>query len=90
MDHRAFLRSLSRADRKALAEQEDGPGLRHLAVYIALMLAFAVPIALRVPGWPVLMVPLGILLAFLFNLEHECVHTTPFRTKWINEWSGRI
>ncbi|MDE0702759.1 MAG: hypothetical protein OXH59_03450, partial [Rhodospirillaceae bacterium] len=74
MDHRMFLRSLSRADRKALAEQKDGPGLRHLAVYILLMLAFAIPIALRVPGWPLLMVPLGIQLAFIFNLEHECVH----------------
>ena len=90
MDHRSFLRSLSRADRRALAEQKDGPGLRHLAVYIALTVAFAIPVALRVPGWPLLMLPLGILLAFLFNLEHECVHTTPFRTKWINEWCGRI
>ena len=90
MDHRSFLRSLSRADRRALAEQKDGPGLRHLAVYIALTVAFAIPVALRVPGWPLLMLPLGILLAFLFNLEHECVHTTPFRTKWINEWCGCI
>ena len=90
MDHREFLRSLSRADRKALSEQSDGPGLRHLAVYVSLILLLAVPIALRVPGWPFLMVPLGILLAFLFNLEHECTHTTAFRTSWINEWSGRI
>ena len=90
MDHRAFLRSLSRVERKALAEQKDGPGLRHLAIYVLLIILFAVPIALRVPGWPLLMIPLGILLAFLFNLEHECVHTTPFKTKWINEWSGRI
>ena len=90
MDHRTFLRSLSRADRKALSEQTDGPGLRHLTIYSSLIFLFAVPIAFQVPGWPFLMVPLGILLAFLFNLEHECTHTTAFRTTWINEWSGRI
>ena len=90
MDHRTFLRSLSRDDRKALSEQKDGPGLRHLAIYSSLIFLFAVPIALQIPGWPFLMIPLGILLAFLFNLEHECTHTTAFRTDWINEWSGRI
>ena len=90
MDHRTFLRSLSRGDRNALSEQKDGPGLRHLAIYSLLIILFAVPIAFQVPGWPILMIPLGILLAFLFNLEHECTHTTAFRTDWINEWSGRI
>lgn len=90
MDHRAFVKSLSRADRAALSEQKDGPGLRHLAIHVLLILLFAVPIALEVKGWPILMIPLGILLVFLFNLEHECTHTTPFKTEWINEWSGRI
>ena len=90
MDHREFLRSLSRADRKALSRQENRASLCHLAMYVFLILLFAVPIAVQVPGWPLLMVPLGILLAFLFNLEHECTHTTAFRTSWINEWSGRI
>ncbi len=90
MDYRTFLRSMSGADRKALGKKENGPGLRHLALYTLLLLLFAVPIALGVPGWPLLMIPLGILLAFLFNLEHECTHTTAFKTKWVNEWSGRI
>ena len=90
MDHAEFVRSLSRAERKALAEQKDGPALRHLAVYMSLIVLFAVPIALRVAGWPVLMLPLGILLAFLFNLEHECTHKSPFRTDWINECAGWV
>ena len=80
MDHRTFLRFLSWAEHKALSEQKDGPGLRYLAIYLALIILFAAPTALQVPGWPFLMVPLGILLAFLFNLEHECTHTTAFRT----------
>ena len=90
MDHRTFAKSLSGADREALAQKKDGPGLRYLGMHVLLILLFAVPIALRVTAWPILMVPLGILLAFLFNLEHECTHTTPFKTQWINEWSGRI
>ena len=90
MDYRAFLNSLSDAERKALVERKDGPGLRRLAVHMLLILLFAVPISLQVTAWPILMIPLGILLAFLFNLQHECTHTTPFRTEWINEWCGRV
>ncbi len=90
MDHAQFVRSLSRAERKALSEQKDGPALRHLAIYTFLVFLFAVPIGLQVAGWPFLMVPLGILLAFLFNLEHECTHKSPFRTDWINECAGWV
>ncbi len=46
-------------------------------------------IGLKVPGWPLLMLPQGVALAFLFNLQHECTHKTPFRTEWLNEWVGR-
>ena len=90
MDYRTFVKSLPEADRKALVERKNRPGLRHLAIYMLLILLFAVPISLQVTAWPILMIPLGILLAFLFNLEHECTHKTPFRTEWINEWCGRI
>lgn len=90
MDHQAFLKTLSTAERKALWVQKDAPGLRHLAIYLSLIVAFAVPIAIQVTGWPFLIVPLGILLTFLFNLEHECTHKTPFKTDWVNEWAGWI
>jgi len=90
MDHATFVSSLSRAERKALAEQSNGPALRHLAIYMFLICLFTVPIALHVAGWPLLTIPLGILLAFLFNLEHECTHKSPFRTGRINECAGSI
>ena len=90
MDHATFVSSLSRAERKALAEQSNGPALRHLAIYMFLICLFTVPIALHVAGWPLLTIPLGILLAFLFNLEHECTHKSPFRSDWINECAGWI
>ena len=90
MDYKAFIKSLPRDKRNALGELRDGPGLRHLAIYAFLIFLLAVLVAIRVTGWPFLMIPLGILLAFLFNLEHECTHKTPFRTPWINEWAGRV
>ncbi|MEM1159804.1 MAG: fatty acid desaturase, partial [Pseudomonadota bacterium] len=35
---------------------------------------------------PVLMVPLGIAVIFLFTLQHETCHLTPFRSLWLNRW----
>ncbi len=90
MDHAEFVKSLSRDERRALVEKVDGPALRHLGIYMVLIFLFAAPVAMQVPGWPFLMFPLGILLSFLFNLEHECTHKSPFRTYWINEWTGRV
>jgi fatty acid desaturase len=41
-----------------------------------------------VPGWPLLLPVQGVLLVFLFTLEHECTHRTPFATPWLNEAVG--
>ena len=32
----------------------------------------------------------GVLINFLYAGQHELSHGTPFRTKWINEWLGRL
>lgn len=32
----------------------------------------------------------GILINFLYAGQHELSHGTPFRTKWLNEWIGRL
>lgn len=40
--------------------------------------------------WPVVLVVQGVALNFLFTLEHEATHKTPFRTAWINEAVGWI
>ncbi len=37
-----------------------------------------------------MMLPLGILLIFLFTLLHECIHETPFRSRWINRTVGIV
>ncbi len=47
-------------------------------------------IATDVAFWPLLLPIHGILLTFLFTLEHECTHKTPFASAPLNEWVGRL
>ena len=85
MDHKSFVASLP-ADRKsALHERSDGPGVRRLVLYLT---AIVICAAAVLAGWWGMMLPLGILLAFLFTLEHEATHKTPFASERLNEWVG--
>jgi fatty acid desaturase len=43
-----------------------------------------------VPGWWALLPVQGVLIVFLFTLEHEATHKTPFASPWVNEWAGRV
>ena len=90
MDHAAFLRSLSAEDRERLTERADGPAVLRLGLHAALILGLGTAIAYGVPFWWALLLPQGILLAFLFNLSHECTHRTPFRTERLNESVGAV
>ncbi len=88
-DHRDFLTALP-ADRKtALTETSDRAGLRHLAGHAGLILIVGALIAARVPLWPLLLPVQGVLIVFLFTLEHECTHRTPFRSQALSDWVGR-
>ena len=86
MDHRTFLKSLRKEDRLRLTETSDRAGLLHLAGHLAVIACLGGLVATEVPGWPVLMVPLGIAVIFLFTLQHETCHLTPFRSPWLNRW----
>ena len=46
-------------------------------------------IGLQVPGWWVLIPVQGVLITFLFTLEHEATHRTPFGPPALNDWVGR-
>ena len=90
MDHRTFLSTLN-PDRKArLTERSDRAGLIHLAGHLALILGTGALIAAQVPFWGVLLLPQGVFLAFLFTLQHEATHKTPFRTEALNEAVGFV
>ncbi|HEV7251974.1 MAG TPA: fatty acid desaturase [Mesorhizobium sp.] len=84
-DHRRVIASLSPAERRKLTALSDGPGLLRLSVHGGLAAVLGVLIALQVPFWPLLLFPQGLLLAFLFTAEHECIHGTGFRSRRLNQ-----
>ncbi|MGB1388536.1 MAG: fatty acid desaturase [Paracoccaceae bacterium] len=88
MDHKTFLQTLDQTAKARLIARADGPGLWHLAGHGGMILLLGVLIAARVPFWWLLLLPQGILLVFLFTLQHECTHKTPFASDRLNEWVG--
>ncbi|WP_137702776.1 fatty acid desaturase [Marimonas lutisalis] len=90
MDHRSFLKSLPDETAKTLTRRSDGPGLRHLAAHGGLIILVGAWIAAGWPLWWVLIPVQGVLIVFLFTLEHEATHKTPFANEMLNEWVGRI
>ncbi len=89
-DHKRLLASLSGEERKSLTALSDRPGLFRLFQHVVCMALLVWLIQTDVPGWPLLMLPLGIQQVFLFTLLHETVHRTPFRRVWLNKLVGRI
>lgn len=85
VDHRALLASLSPGERRALCAQADGPAALRLALHLGGAAAGATWIGAGLPLWWAVMLPQGVLLAFLFTALHETIHGTAFRTRWLNE-----
>lgn len=90
LDHQAFLATLAPEMRDALTRKENRSALWHLAGHGGLIAGLALWVGVGWPGWQVLLLPLGIALVFLFTLQHECTHRTPFRTPWLNEAVGHV
>lgn len=90
MTHLEFLRSLDPAARAALTRRSDLRGLLHLAGHLALIGCLATWVLAGWPAWWVALIPLGIVIVFLFTLEHETVHDTPFATPVLNRIVGTV
>lgn len=90
MNHRTLIAAIPPETKDRLQERSDAAGLRHLALYCAALVLISAGIVLQVPLWPVLMLPQGVLLVFMFTLSHECTHKTPFNTGWLNEVVGHL
>lgn len=90
MDQREFLASVPVELREAMTERQDGPGLWHLGLHLGLIASLGILIAAGVPGWWLLLPVQGVVIIFLFTLEHEATHRTPFATVWLNDWAGRL
>ena len=84
------MRDLSTDDKRNLTEKTDTHGLIRLTVLVAIITTLITCILNRVPFWPWLLLPQGLMLISLFHLQHECIHDTPFRTQRINSTVGAI
>lgn len=90
MDHKAWLATLPSEVKADLTTRSDAAGLRHLALHLGLIIAGGTLIAAGVPGWWLLLPVQGVLIVFLFTLEHEATHQTPFARVWLNEAAGYL
>lgn len=85
VDHKTIIAGLSPDDRRKLCAQSDFPGLVRLATHIGAITVLSWAILAGVAGWWVLMLPLGVLMVFLFTALHETIHRTAFSTRWLND-----
>ena len=90
VDHARFVASLDAGTRARLTRPSDRAGLLHLAGHLGLLLVLGGLIVARVPLWPLLLLPYGVALIFLFTLEHEATHATPFASGWMNMLAGHL
>ena len=92
INHSDWLRSLSRQQKRHLTLKSDIKGLQSLGLHAGAIavLGWLITTA-HLPGW--LMLPLmllqGIFLVFLFTLQHETTHYTPFKTRLLNTVAGQ-
>ena len=85
-DHRKLPPALA----EGLREKSDAPGLRHLAGHLGLIVLCGVWIGTGAPLWWLVIPVQGVLICFLFTLEHECTHATPFASARLSDWVGRL
>ncbi|MGQ0565969.1 MAG: fatty acid desaturase [Gemmobacter sp.] len=88
MDHRTFLAGLDPGARAALTRRSDARGVGRLASHLGAIGVCGTLIAVGVPFWGLLLPVQGVLIVFLFTLEHEATHKTPFASGWLNEAAG--
>lgn len=90
MDHKTFVAALPAEEKTRLTARSDRAGLRHLAGHAGAILLCAALIAAGVPGWWLLLPVQGVLIVFLFTLEHEATHKTPFANERLNDAVGQV
>ena len=90
MDHKRFVARLPPDVKAALTARSDARGLRHLAGHAGAIALLGGLIAAGVPGWWGLLPLQGVLIVFLFTLEHEATHRTPFASPRLNDEVGRV
>ncbi|MEM1383798.1 MAG: fatty acid desaturase family protein [Pseudomonadota bacterium] len=90
MDQRQFIAALPQDVRRDLNRLSDGPGLRQAAGHLGALAVLGGLIAAQVLGWPLLLLPQGIVLVFLFTALHETIHRTAFASRRLNDGMARL
>ena len=90
MTHTEFLSSLPAETRNALITRSATRGLWHLAGHAGAIAGVGALIGFGVPGWWLLLPVQGVLIVFLFTLEHECTHRTPFASDALCDRVGQV
>ena len=88
MDHTEFLAQMPAERTKALSVRSNRAGLVRLAGHMGLIALTGSAVTLALPGWPLLLPLRGVFIVFLFALEHEATHQTPFASRRLNECIG--
>jgi fatty acid desaturase len=76
LDHKAFLTAMPAATRAELTARHAAPTLLRLALHGTALVSGAVWIAQGWPLWWAILPVHGILIAYLFMVEHEATHQT--------------
>jgi len=83
---------LTRDELRALMQRRNGPALWRLAVWAVIIALTGTLIWAAWNSWliwPAMFVH-GVVLVHFFSLQHECVHYTVFRTRWLNDLVGNV
>lgn len=83
---------LTRRELKDLMRRSDGPAFVWLALWFATLGATGGLVWLTMDSWwlwPAMTLH-GIVLVHHFSLQHECIHYTVFRTRWLNDLVGNL
>jgi fatty acid desaturase len=90
MDHIEFTNGLEAREKVALNARNRFAGLLHLGGHVGVIFVLGSIVTWGgVVGW-IAMLPLGVVLVFLFTLEHEATHKTPFENARVNEIVGGL
>jgi fatty acid desaturase len=76
--------------RAALVARTAMPGMLHLAGHLGAILATGTVIVLQPPLWWLVLPVHGVLIVFLFTLQHECTHRTPFANDRFCDVAGHL
>jgi fatty acid desaturase len=83
---------LTREELKAFMRRSNWPAIRRLILWVAILAGSTYLINLTWNSWLIwpAMFLQGIIIVHHFSLQHECVHYTVFRTRWLNDVVGNI